>query len=371
MGAKVKEYLRDPFLKALYTEIRRVGPIRSISVDLTHRCNIRCLGCYFFSEEMDLHKSPDDEAVFDAFIARELERGTNFVTVVGGEPALVLDRLKKIYDHFWMNVATNGLIRIPYEGFERMPIGISVWGDHATDRYLRGSGKIDVFKKALANYRDDPRAFWYYTVAPGHAHEIESVVSQCIENGNYVLFNYYCDIQRLGGELDSLRGFGAVQQEINRMIEKYPDRIFTTSYLSHVITTGELFGQKWGHAVCTSITPDHPVNAQRIRNGNPYNPHFRAYNADFKTTRRCCTGVDRDCSVCFDTWEHFSWIMLNYKRHVHTRRDFTNWLTTMYLFYLINRIVDFEKGIKRLPEIHARVGFYGAKEEPALEELYV
>ncbi|MDZ7267480.1 MAG: hypothetical protein ONB54_09175, partial [candidate division KSB1 bacterium] len=79
MAHLLKEYLRDPFLNRLYTEIRNAGPIKSIAVDLTHVCNIRCLGCYFFAEGMDRHHSPADEAVFDAFLAREKARGTNFV----------------------------------------------------------------------------------------------------------------------------------------------------------------------------------------------------------------------------------------------------------------------------------------------------
>jgi hypothetical protein len=121
-----------------------------------------------------------------------------------------------------------------------------------------------------------------------------------------------------------------------------------------VVSTGWLYDQHWGWEVCTSISPDTEANQARIKNGHPYNPHFRAYNADFTTTRRCCTGVDRDCASCFDTWEHFSWVMLNMKKHLGSKQEFTNWLTTMYLFYLINRIVDFDAGIKLLPEIHRR-----------------
>jgi hypothetical protein len=48
--------------------------------------------------------------------------------------------------------------------------------------------------------------------------------------------------------------------------------------------------------------------------------------------------------------------MLNMKKHLGSKQEFTNWLTTMYLFYLINRIVDSRKGVKLLPEIHRRVG---------------
>ena len=65
--------------------------------------------------------------------------------------------------------------------------------------------------------------------------------------------------------------------------------------------------------------------------------------------------MKRDCSTCFDVWAHTSWIMLNMRRHLGSKQEFTNWLTTMYLFYLMNRFVDFDAGISLLPEIHRRV----------------
>ena len=144
MANKLKSYLADPFLNRLYRDIRKAGAIKSISVDITHACNIRCTGCYYFAEGMDRYKSPKDESFFDEFIAREKARGTNFVTIVGGEPSLILHRVKKIYDNFWMNIATNGMRKIPFEGFENMPIGISVWGDHETDKILRAGATMCV-----------------------------------------------------------------------------------------------------------------------------------------------------------------------------------------------------------------------------------
>jgi MoaA/NifB/PqqE/SkfB family radical SAM enzyme len=350
----LKTYLKDPFLNRLWREIRQADSLKSISLDITNVCNLRCLGCYYFEEGMDKHESPKDETVFDDFIKKEKERGTNMVTIVGGEPSLVIHRIKKIYDNFHTSVATNGIRKIPFEGLENLPIGVSVWGNHETDKTLRGEGKINIFQKALKNYKDDPRAFWYYTVGPGYSHEIENVVEQCIENGNYVLFNYYSDLNNQGGALDYRRGFNDVRKVIDKMIKWYPDRILMTSYFNQVISTGQLYEEKWGYEVCTNLSTNNEVNFERFENGNPYNPHFRAYNADFKSTRRCCTGVFRDCDSCFDTWEHFSWIMINLKKHLATKQEFTNWLTTMYLFYLINRIVDFEEGVKLLPEIHGR-----------------
>ena len=127
-----------------------------------------------------------------------------------------------------------------------------------------------------------------------------------------------------------------------------------TSRLADVITTGRLFDDPWGHATCTSISPDHEQNRERITNGKPFSKHFRSYNADLVTTRRCCTAKDRDCASCFDTWQHFSWVMLNMKEHLRSVRDFTEWLATMYLFYFINRLVDTGEGASLLPEIHRR-----------------
>ena len=352
MANKLREYLQDPFLHRLYSDIRKAGAIRSISVDITHACNIRCDGCYFFAEEMDHLKAPKDEAIFDGFIQQELDRGTNYITIIGGEPSLMLKRVKKLYDNFKVLCVTNGMRQIPLEGFENMPIVVSVWGDHETDIALRGGGKIDVFARGLKNFKDDERAVWYYTTTPGNAHEIESVVTQCVENGNYIMFNFYGDVKGYGGDLDHRAGFDTVRRNINRMIERYPDRIMSSSYISEVVSTGNLLGEQWGYDVCCSVSTDNPKNAERLANGKPVNTHFRAFNPDLQSTRRCCVGDDRPCDTCLDVWAHYSWIMLSMKPHLDTKADFTSWLTTMYMFYLINRIVPFEENIGVLPEIH-------------------
>lgn len=355
MSSVIRQYLEDPFLRLLYDDISAAGPIRPIQMDLTHACNIRCQGCYFFAEELDKHRAPKDEEVFDRFLDQEEARGTNFVTVLGGEPSLMPERLKRVYDRFWMLVVTNGLRRIPYEGFEDMPIVVSVWGDHETDKRLRGSGKIDVFARALESYRDDPRALWYYTTTPGNVHEIESVVEQIVTNGNYVGFNFYGDIAGLGGTEAHEPGFAQVRREIDRMIDRFPDRTLATSYITRVITTGRLFGDRWGFDVCCTLSNDNPKNQARFHNGKAYLPHFRAYNPDLTTTRACCRSDSWDCVNCFDTWAHLSWIMTNVDQHLGSRQDFTNWLTTTYVFHLTGRIVDFEDRRRLLPEIHRRL----------------
>ncbi len=346
-------YLEDPVLSKLYTQVREAGAVKSISVDLTHECNLRCKGCYYFEEGMDkiVDTSANLDAAFKQFLDSEKERGTNFITIVGGEPSLQLDRLKMVYDNFKMNVATNGLIRIPYEGFEQMPIGVAVWGSNETDAELRNKGKRDLFSIALDNYKNDSRAFFYYTVSPDKSEEIASVVEKCIQNGNKVLFNYFSDIHNKKDIAGYRAGFENVRVEIEKAIQKYPEHVLTTSYFNQVITTGQLYDQHWGYDVCTNVSTNFEPNQGRLKNGNPYNPHFRSYNADFKTTRRCCTGIDRSCDSCCDAWEHFSWILINMKKHMGTKQEFINWLTSMYMFYYINRIITEEEVV--LTQVHS------------------
>ena len=361
--ARLNRYLEDPVLAKMYAMIRATGPVRPVSLDLTAKCNLRCTGCYYYAEGMDRVDHRRDDEAFDGMIMAEKARGTNFVTVVGGEPALEPGRLKKLYDNFKMNVATNGLIRIPHEGLEQMPMGIAVWGGRETDARLRGQPGKDLLGQALANYRGDERAFFYYTVAPGHAHEIEAVVDEIVDNGNMVLFNYYSDVDGLGGELGYRQGFDEVRREVDRMIDRYPDRMYTTRYLNQVTTTGRIGDEAWGYEVCTNLSIDNEINAARRNNGKPLNPHFRAINADFKTTRRCCTGMTRDCASCFDTWEHFSWIMINMRKHMGSRAGFADWLTTMFAFYVVNRLVDVSEGHETL----ARAQAQQAELEPRLQ----
>lgn len=350
---RILEYLKDPFLARLANEMEKAGSVRASLIDITHKCNLRCKGCYFLSEDLDIYKEPKDESEFDAFIEKEKMRGVNFWTVVGGEPSLELNRLKKLYDNFKLIVVTNGLKKIPYEGFENMPIAVSVWGDHKTDNELRGNNEVEVFKTALNNYRGDKRVIWYYTTMAGRANEIESVTEQCIDNGNLMGYNFYGDIDGLGEACDHNVGFQRVYVAINKMIQKYPRHILNSSYVNKVICSGWLYDEKWGYDVCESITYDHEDNKERIIN-NRYNHYFRAYNADLKTTRRCCVGVKRDCSNCYDLWSHSAWVMKSTRKHLGSKQEFTYWLTSCYLFYLVNRIVDFEEGIKMLPEIHER-----------------
>ena len=140
------DYSNDPFLSSLYNDVQKAGPLRSITLDITHDCNLRCQGCYFFSEDMNQFKTPSEEG-FDRFIVSEKKRGTTFISVLGGEPSLMQTRLKKLHDNFQILTFTNGLKKIPYKGFENMSIALSLWGDSELDKKCAAVAGLMCFPK--------------------------------------------------------------------------------------------------------------------------------------------------------------------------------------------------------------------------------
>lgn len=362
-GPSLKSYLQDSFLAGLFEEIKLAGNMKSSLIDITHKCNLRCVGCYFFVEKMDDHKKVSDFADFEAFVETEKARGTNMLTVVGGEPALEIERLRLLAKSFKLTVVTNGSLTIPLEGLEDIRIAISFWGDESQDTLLRGQGKRDIFSEALKNFKDDPRVGFYYTTVAGCSQGIESATSRMIQNGNFVAYNFYADLANQGGKYNHRMGFAEVIEQINRMINRYPDRIVSSPHINNVIARRELFGVPWGYNVCPSVTFDHPQNQERINNGKKYPTSFRAYNADLKTTRRCCIGSARDCDTCTDLWATYGWVVGSLKEHLGSEQDFTHWLLTTYIFYMQTGFIDLNKNHHKLPEIYRR---FRIKRQPQL-----
>ena len=89
---------------------------------------------------------------------------------------------------------------------------------------------------------------------PACKRAMEAASGQCVQNGNRVLFNFYGDLEQRGGDLGAGDGFAAARDAIYHAIDRYPEHILMTSHLAEVVSTGTLFGERWGHHTCTSIT---------------------------------------------------------------------------------------------------------------------
>ena len=147
--------------------------IRTSEYHVTNACNIRCKGCWFFEFDHDKDvKEVKEINILENFMAEQREkRGINTALVIGGEPALFLDRLHVIKKNIKnLTVSTNGLIKIPYIGLEEAAIALTLFGGGPIDDQLRaikpsGARFSGLFDQVLDNYKNDQRAVFIYAVS--------------------------------------------------------------------------------------------------------------------------------------------------------------------------------------------------------------
>ena len=309
--------------------------IRASEYHITNACNLRCRGCWFFSFDFD--KRTKDETRVDelrAFIQRERERHINAALLIGGEPTLVPDRVAAFVDRMdYVTISTNGLRPLPRSGFERVSIGITLFGGGDVDDELRantpGGGRFSgLFGTALRNYRNDSRAIFNYAVAPNAIQYIDETVRRIRDNGNLVTFNLYTDYRIDGTPLHS--SHERLLNELLRMAERYADAVVAHPEYIRALVTGETFFGRFGYDVCPSVSWDNPVHVQRRANGSPMLPLFNVYGADLKTLEFCCTSGR--CDNCRDGQAVQTWLLMAVRSYLGSDTALRTWteLTEAY-----------------------------------------
>jgi MoaA/NifB/PqqE/SkfB family radical SAM enzyme len=116
------------------------------SVDITNRCNLKCVHCYFMEQGYD-RELTDDEWL-DHFRGLR-DKGFPFYQCswVGGEPLLRKDLIERLMKLFKSNVvATNGTIPLPH--WPDVNFYVSVDGTESYYRKMRGK---DFYQRIKAN----------------------------------------------------------------------------------------------------------------------------------------------------------------------------------------------------------------------------
>ena len=308
-----------------YIQISKLN-IRSSIYDVTNQCNLRCKGCFFFSSgEHQAAAEEKDVKKWELFIDREKERGVNLAILIGGEPTLYLDRVEAFYHRLPTFCATNGLIKIPRDRFPDMMLGISLWGDEADEKILRGK---DTFTISRKNYAGDPNVYYLYTLTPRQLGKIEPVISKIREAGLKVHMQLLSNDEGVNGFHWKPEELQALRIEMDDILDKYPNTVISAKYYHEIITTGKMFGRQFGWKECPSVT-------QPLDNRNPPPKRliqFIRWASDLKTMHRCCTSETRDCSTCKDGAVHMSWVMVNKRAHIRTARDLQNWIEVYEMF---------------------------------------
>jgi hypothetical protein len=322
---KTVSSLLDEHWYERYKKISKLN-IRSSIYDVTNRCNLRCKGCFFFSS--DEHKAASEQMDIDqweAFVDKEMARGVNLAILIGGEPTLCLDRMEAFYKRLPTFCATNGLIKVPRDRFPDMMIGISLWGDEADERVLRGK---DTFSISSRHYAGDPYVYYLFTLTPRQIGRTEQVIRKIRDVGLKVHMQLLSNDESVDGFTWKPEELTAIREEMDAMLAAYPDTVVSCKYYHEIITTGKMLGRPFGWMECPSVTQplDHRSPApRRLTN-------FIRWASDLKTMHRCCTSETRDCTTCKDGAAHMSWVMVNKRDHMRSSKDLQNWIEIYEMF---------------------------------------
>ena len=319
---------------AWYERYKRISHlnIRSSIYDVTNRCNLRCKGCFFFSSDEHEVDEVTDLAAWEVFVDEEVARGVNLAILIGGEPALCLDRVEAFYRRVPSYCATNGLIKVPRERFPDMMVGISLWGDEESERRLRGK---DTFAISSRNYVGDPYTYYLYPITPQQVGHVERMVARIRDVGLKVHFQLLSNDEGVDGFVWTDATLAALRDELDGLLERYPDTVISSRYYHEVITTGRMLGRDFGWNECPSVTE--PMDDREPRPRRLI--RFIRWAADLETTHRCCTSATRDCGTCKDGAAHMSWVMVNKRAHIRTTRDLQNWIEVYEMFAKLYRFI--------------------------------
>jgi Radical SAM superfamily len=331
IAARVAELLagESDWLQRFRTISRLAATTRASEFHVTNACNLRCEGCWFFVFEHDTAtKEVKNLDQLDAFLGDlKVSKRINAALVIGGEPTLVLDRLRLYRKHFrYLTISTNGLKPLPRAGFEDVAVGITLFGGGRLDDQLRAikpngarfSGLLD---RALENYRDDPRAGFIYALNEDGIEYIEETVRKIRANGNRVQFNYYSAYGKDGGLSDRTQ---ALLEEALRVKALFPDVVVSHPYYIRALITGDTHFGRFSYEVCPSISAEHPAHVDRLSNGNPTLTFFNSYAADLKTLNFCCTSGH--CADCRDSQAVLSWILVSIHHFLHDPDSLKTWI---------------------------------------------
>lgn len=333
-AARIQQYLDEaPGLAAFYRKYRRhVAPIISTNYDITDICNLRCEGCLFFAgTDYQAHRDERTPEEYDRFFAAEAARGINYPYFAGGEPALAQDRLRLAQRHFRRGmIFTNGTVRIDRD----LPftIHVSLWGDAQSTGKFRGA---PVFGKSLANYIDDPRATFIYTVTHMNIGSIPGVVRICRDHGVRLSFNHFSATEQYNAKLargatndqdffrfstatDNLRLTPAdrkrVRDVLDRMIDDYPETVVYSHAYNEWIGRAEglyRIDPRTGRAA------DCPISDA---------PCHRHYHVDLQESAgKCCT-PNVDCRDCRAYAIAHATFRRRVRDHLASRDAFARWV---------------------------------------------
>lgn len=314
-GWKFADIIAIPAIRERWEKVRRYFFLRESTYDMTHRCNIRCDGCYYFNGEKQFAAENGDETAWRHLMTREKERGITFAVLAGAEPSLVPQLCRICAEVIPQGaIATNGLKPIPREIDYR--IHISVWGNDATSKAIRKAD--DMLTRQVANYRNDPRAVFVYTFTPHNIEEAREVTRMLADGGGQITFNMFsAPVGYTGSLCHTPRSLAATGAMMTELLAEYPRSVLFSPYniVAHTQPEGL-------HALFSCPYPRrNPSTAIGLGRS------FRQYRTDLQWDRAaaCCV-PDTDCADCRHYAAGSAVVPARMYRHATSPETFSAWL---------------------------------------------
>jgi len=312
---KFADLIADPVVRERWELVRRYFFLRESTYDMTHRCNIRCNGCYYYEGEKQHARDVSDPEQWRALMQAEKARGITFVVLAGAEPSLVPELCQVCHAEIPLGaIATNGLKRIPKATGYR--IHVSVWGDDETSYRTRGAREMLV--RQIDNYRSDDRAIFVYTFTPHNIDQAEAVTDRLAREGCRVTFNMFSAPVGYSGDLrHTPASLAATRMAMLNLMQRYPQTVVYSHYnaVAHTHRLGlhALFGCSYPRC-----NPSTDVGLGRS---------FRQYRTDLTWDRQaaCCV-PDTDCRDCRHYAAGSAVVTARLFRHASDPDTFRSWL---------------------------------------------
>ena len=160
--------------------------------------------------------------------------------------------------------------------------------DEDDEKVLRGR---NVFGISLKNYEGDDYTYYLYTITPKQLGKTEKVIKKIQNAGLKVHMQLLSNDEGVDGFNWSLEELQEIREEMDEMLDKFPDTVISSKYYHKIITTGEMLDRPFGWEECPSVTlplDNRQNNPKRLIN-------FIRWASDLKTMHRCCTSETRDC----------------------------------------------------------------------------
>ena len=338
------DILADPVVKERWEKVRKYFFLRESTYDMTHRCNIRCEGCYYYEGDKQHAAEMRDPAKWRDLMRREKKRGITYVVLAGAEPALVPQLLEACCQEMPLGaIATNGLKFIPETVGYR--IHISVWGSDQTSLRIRDARNM--LPRQIENYRNDPRAVFVYTFTRNNIDEVHEVAEMLAAEDCRLTFNMFSAPVGYTGDLRhndaSLR---KTRHTMLRVMERFPQNVLFSTYNvvahTHTKSLHDLYSCPYPR-----MNPSTSIGLGRS---------FRQYRTDLSWDRSaaCCV-PDTDCGDCRHYASGSAVVTARLYRHAVDPQTFRAWLDYVDT-YLAVWVTGYEKQSSLSSELVAPPG---------------